>query len=95
MNVHDSYYTWSHSVYFEYMYFTRLWFYLQAKTVPWSKQIERKERKVMRQEIKAKKRKRKMEQLDDDDLDDLAKDARLLKKFKKGKVRCSFQLQMT
>ena len=71
---------------------------LQPKVEPWSKQKDKKARKLKRREIKEMKRKRK-HVFDDNDLDDLAKDARLLKKLKKGKVwraqesvRCSLDV---
>ena len=57
----------------------------QPKTESWSKQRERKEKKEKRREYKDRKRKREQE-MDEDDLEDLAKDARLVKKLKKGKV---------
>ena len=59
--------------------------YDQVQTTSWSKQTERKDRKVQRREVKAKKLKRKIE-MNEDELDDLANDARMLKKLKKGKV---------
>ena len=63
---------------------TRTYFGLQ--TVPWSKAKERKEKKKCRREGRQLRKKRKLAQLDDDELEDLAKDARLVKKLKKGKV---------
>jgi len=55
------------------------------KTVSWSKQNDKKERKVKRREIKEIKRKRKQE-TNDEDMADLDKDLRLMKKLKKKKI---------
>ncbi|KAI0208698.1 ATP-dependent RNA helicase DDX55 [Lamellibrachia satsuma] len=57
-----------------------------VKTVPWSKTMEKKDKKKTRREVRQLKKKRKMAELDDDEMEDLAKDARLLKKLKKGKI---------
>ena len=61
-------------------------YFFASQTVSWSKTMEKKDRKKTRREIKELKRKRKMAELDDDELEDLAKDARLVKKLKTGKV---------
>ncbi|XP_064603082.1 ATP-dependent RNA helicase DDX55-like [Liolophura sinensis] len=55
------------------------------KSKPWSKQLEKKERKKKRKEKKALAQKRKLE-MTENDLDELEKDARLVKKFKSGKI---------
>jgi len=61
---------------------------LQPKTARWSKQKEQKEkRKKKKEEKREKNRKRPAEPSDEEgDLEDLAKDARLIKKHKSGKV---------
>ncbi|KAK2185955.1 hypothetical protein NP493_218g04013 [Ridgeia piscesae] len=59
---------------------------VKVQTVPWSKAKERKEKKKCRREGRQLRKKRKMAELDDDELEDLAKDARLVKKLKKGKI---------
>jgi hypothetical protein len=64
----------------------------QPKTAAWSKQKEKKEKKKQQKDLKNRKRRRENNDDDDDDngcdddLDDLAKDIRLMKKLKKGKV---------
>lgn len=58
----------------------------QPKNRPWSKKRELKERKELKKTQKELKRKRKHDSLDNAELDDLANDAKLIKKLKKGKV---------
>ena len=59
----------------------------RKETVPWSKN---KERKVKREKRKARreffKTQRQKHQFDEDELEDLARDARLVKKLKAGKI---------
>jgi ATP-dependent RNA helicase DDX55/SPB4 len=60
----------------------------KPKSVSWSRQKEQKEKKRKRKDIKSEKRKRQDDDDDDDDddLEDIAKDLRLMKKLKTGKI---------
>jgi hypothetical protein len=64
--------------------------FFQPKTAAWSKQKEKKQKKKEQKDLKSRKRRRENVNDDDngcdDDLDDLAKDIRLMKKLKTGKV---------
>lgn len=59
----------------------------KPKAAAWSKQKEQKERRKMKKEEKRERKRKRSEELDPvDDLDNLAKDIRLMKKLKAGKI---------